>query len=129
MDVSTKSTAMKEKHPNRRLLLVNADPLLRWSIREYVGRQYEVVAADSKEDALEALKGSPFDAIVVSNGVSESGIRQLESTAMSRCPNVLRVRLTIGSPSDSRDPSVTLLEKPFTLSALGAALKMDDAAD
>jgi DNA-binding NtrC family response regulator len=52
----------------RRVLVVDDEPLIRWSIAETLGsRGYTVIEAGTAEDALRALSGSelPFDVVVL----------------------------------------------------------------
>lgn len=117
--------AAQKRTKHRTLLLVNVDPLLEWSIRQFVAGRYEVVTVVTRDQALEAIRSEELDAIVVSDGLSDSGVRQIESEALTHSPNILRIRLTIGTPDFGEESEVVFLEKPFDMTALGAALQLN----
>jgi DNA-binding NtrC family response regulator len=109
------------KRAKRSLLLVDPDPLLRWSIETHLQRWFELVAAENHDDALLRLGAARFDAMIVS---AEFGALTgaIEAEARRRNPDVKIVRLTTRNMSPSASAPIANLEKPFRLEALSQIL-------
>ncbi len=103
------------------LLLVDPDPLLRWSIETHLHQWFDVVAAADAKDALASLRDTRYDAMILCAELGES-IRQMEAEARVRNENVKIVRLTTANDPACTDGSVVYLEKPFRLEALARIL-------
>jgi DNA-binding response OmpR family regulator len=111
----------KESGTRRSLLLVDPDPLLRWSIQAHLSAWFSVDAVASATEAESMLRQKRFDAIVLS--ASPAGLSQRLEAAARRCnPTVRIVRLVTDRQVRREDASVAYLEKPFRLDALAHAL-------
>lgn len=108
---------------NRRsLLLIDADPLLRWSIVTYLRKAFDMQVAKSLDEGRELLLRQRFDAVILSNGCSAKTIRELEALAKQQNEKVRIVRLTTGMEDGAKEPGIKFLEKPFELISLSKAL-------
>lgn len=99
------------------LLLVDPDPLLRWSVETHLRDSFEVTAVAALEQAIRMLAARAFDSIVLSIALGDSGASLVEA-ARSVNPHVRIVWLTAGDEPLKRDPSAVYIEKPFRLTAL-----------
>lgn len=78
----------------RRLLIVDDEPDMLDFLDRVFRREYEVVRAQSVEEALRLLEGAPFDVIVTDRRMPRrSGLELLEAAAAKQ-PAALRVLLT-----------------------------------
>jgi DNA-binding NtrC family response regulator len=134
--------AMKSKraaHPNRRekpgrarqrgrVLLLEPDHLTRWSVTTYLCRWFAVETVESSEDAARLVRDEPFDALVLSDRVSDSEVANLLRSAADRNPQVKTVRtVTAMSEPVAEQASMFQLEKPFQLSRLAQLLGVAEA--
>ncbi|MBI4717967.1 MAG: hypothetical protein HY763_09205 [Planctomycetes bacterium] len=102
----------------RRLLIVEPEPLLRWSLVTYLRRWFEVFAVDSDAAAQRVLDEQSVDAVVVSDQLSDKDVEEIEAHARSRNTGTRVVRTVI-----SRREGVTpWIEKPFDLAELAVLL-------
>jgi DNA-binding response OmpR family regulator len=112
-----------------RLLIVEPDPLTRWSMSTYLKRWFEVTTADSADMAGGLLEGKALEAIVVTGELPEDQFRSIEQRARHRNPDVITVRTV----TDLADSDAALadgekpLEKPFELAQLARLLGVSDA--
>lgn len=108
---------------NRRsLLLINADPLLRWSIVTYLRKEFDMQIAESLDEGRALLMRQRFDAVILSNGFRAKTIRELQALAKLQNEKVRIVRLTTGMEYGAKEPGIEFLEKPFELTSLSRAL-------
>lgn len=84
----------------RRLLLVEPDNLMRWSLVAYLSRWFDVTSTDSIEAARQLLENQKLEAIVVSDAISSQAAAELEAQAIRRHPGARLVR-TVTGVSDS----------------------------
>ena len=103
------------------MLLVDPDPLLRWSVETHLHQWFDVVAAANPKDALARLRNSRFETIILTAAM-EGPMRDMEAEARVRNKNVKIVRLTTEGRRARADGSVVSLEKPFRLEALAEIL-------
>lgn len=106
----------------RFLLLIDADPLLRWSIVTYLRKAFDIHVAETLQDGRRLLMQQRFDAVVLSNEYGAKAIRELESLAKRQNEQVTIVRLITGAEEQSQEPGIQYLEKPFELAFLSNAL-------
>lgn len=99
------------------LLLVDPDPLLRWSVETHLRGTFDVVAVATPEQAESLAAQRSFDAVVLSAALAVSA-RPLVASVRASNPRVRIVWLTTGNESARRDPTAAYIEKPFRLSAL-----------
>lgn len=109
------------EYERKSLLLVDPDPLLRWSIETHLHQWFDVVAAANPKDALASLRNTRYDAMILCAELGGS-MREMEAEARVRNKNVKIVRLTTANDPVCTDGSVVYLEKPFRLEALAQIL-------
>lgn len=106
----------------KRLLVVDADRLTRWSVESYLSDAFVVESAATVEDASRRLTEGRYDAVVVAEDLGAGGASEVEHLARERNAEVTVVR-TVVEPCRGREESgVTRLEKPFDLARLAAML-------
>ena len=112
------------QHPHLvRVLIVEPEALVRWSLVTYLSKWFEVLAADSRSVADRILDDQQIDAIVVSDDLSDRAAECVEAHARLRNPATRVVRTVTGPPSDkASDGATPQLEKPFDLSRLASLL-------
>ena len=112
-----------------RLLIVEPDPLTRWSMSTYLKRWFEVMTAASFDEAGGLLEASTLEALVVTDGLPADQSRSIGQRARHRNPDVITVRTVTELPaSDARLANgEKLLEKPFELARLARLLGVPEA--
>ncbi len=108
------------------MLLVEFDPLLRWSTTTYLNRWYEVHAVDTLEAGHQLLSEHRFDAIVLSSDSRGTAIPELEAMARSQNQDVRIIHLITGIEEGATDPGIQCIEKPFEFESLSKALRIKD---
>ncbi len=109
--------------PDKTLLVVDADPLLQWSLAAYLGRWFEVISTDSEADACRVIEDRPVDAVVVSDDLDGGAADKIEARAFQRNPSTRIVRTITNPSSGGSSPCETRrIEKPFRLSQLAELL-------
>jgi len=132
------STAKSKRHgrrtsvatapPVRTVLIVEPEALLRWSLVTYLGRWFQVFAADSVSAADRLLDEQPIDAAVLSDDLPDGGADQIERHLRIRNPTPCVVRTSTRPATGSGTSQTTArLEKPFDLTALANLLKTKDS--
>ena len=113
--------------PARRLLVVEPEDLVRWSLATYLAKWFTVDCVDCRAKADRILNERSVDAVVVSDDLSNDAVQAIEARARSRNPSV-RVVCTVTNPShENESTSDTLrVEKPFALSQLASMLGVTD---
>jgi len=106
------------------LLLIDPDPLLRWSVATHLQEKFDVTGAESTETGQRFLQVRAFDAVVLSDACGVEAMRRLEEAAQSTNEAVTIVRLISGVVNRPPKASVRYvdIEKPFELSSLSRAL-------
>jgi|GEM_PF-1252573 DNA-binding NtrC family response regulator len=122
--VMAKTTKKATRKPQRgRVLLLEPDHLTRWSITTYLCRWFAVETVESSEDAARLVSDEPFDALVLSDRVSDGEVATLHSFAAGQNPRVKTVRtVTAASEPTTAQTSLVQLEKPFQLAQLAQLL-------
>ena len=110
------------------LLVVEPEPLLRWSLTTYLGKWFQVFAAESRSAADPVLQGHAIDAVILSDDLDGGDADELEKFVRSRKPSACVIR-TISRPSRTSvgAPETICLEKPFELARLAGFLGVQDA--
>jgi len=105
------------------LLVVEPEPLLRWSLATYLKRWFHVFPVDSTRAADQILDDRAIDAVIVSEDLTDHGADEVEAHARARNARARVVR-TLTRPPDHEPPKrgTVCLEKPFELSALAILL-------
>lgn len=106
----------------RRLLIVDPNPLTRWSISTYLSNWFEVAGTDNAADADRLLSTAGVDALIISDVIPWRAAQEVGRHARMNNPRVTTVRTTTQT-----DPSMVLsewtcIEKPFELTELALLL-------
>ena len=117
--IQAKGTAPRAR---KSLLLIDADPLLRWSIETHLRSAFDIQVAETLDEGRGLLKRQRFNAVILSNGYRAKAIRELSALATLRRDDVTIVRLITDVADKSQEPGITFLEKPFELASLSNAL-------
>ena len=112
-----------------RILVVDDEKLIRWSLGERLTRSgYDVAAAESGEEALDKLRGGPADVMLLD--VRLPGIDGLDTLrrALAMQPELIVLMMSAHSTVDiavegMRRGAIDFLVKPFALGALDVAVK------
>ncbi len=114
--------------PSARVLVVDDEKLIRWSVAERLQRDgYEVVSAESGEQALELLAASPPDLMLLDVRLPGiDGVQTLQR-ALSIHPDLAVLMMSAHSTVDiavdaMKHGAVDFLVKPFPFQALDAAV-------
>ena len=108
---------------HRTLLVVDADPLLRWSLVEYLSRWFDVVPTDSEPVAHHLLDGRCVDALIVSDDLLGRAADEIVAHTLERNASACVVRTVTQSRNEPCERVGTcLLEKPFRLHELAELL-------
>jgi DNA-binding NtrC family response regulator len=110
-----------------RLLLVETDRLIRWSLSTYLQRWFAVDATASAAAAVRLLSKHPRQAVIVSDQMPSEAVDAIARAAHAANPAVRTVLLAAGD-AEPRDPGLltTRIEKPFALSDLARLLGVSD---
>jgi len=110
----------------RRILLVDPDGLLRWSVQTYFARWFDVVAVGTIADATSALDVGAAEILVASEDLEAEQIARLESQARRLNARVQLVRIgTRLADRRSRYSNPRYLEKPNILPQLAEVLGVE----
>lgn len=134
----------------RKLLIIEPDTLLRWSIMSYLKSWFDVILADSAPHAREWLTHMDVDAMVVSGELPTKTLEQLYewSDSGERCRGMI-VTITSAEPAsrngdanrntivyrkwrtlpNGQDQSIQFIEKPFKLRDLANLLGVSEQYD
>lgn len=110
-----------------RLLVVEPEALVRWSLTTYLGRWFTVFAVESQRAADQILDDEAIDALVVSDDLQGRTSQAVVSHARARNPRVVVVRTMSGPDDATTTPTdnAICLEKPFDLSILATHFGAD----
>jgi len=112
----------------RRILIVEPEELVRWSLVTYLTRWFAVYSAAAESTAHRVLDSDIMDAVVISDDLKQPGVEEIESHALDRNPAVQLVRMvTARPPAPPADGRTSHLEKPFQLARLAELLGIQDA--
>ena len=117
-----------------RILVVDDEKLIRWSVSERLQRDgYEVLAAETGEQALELVGGTPPDVMLLDVKLPGiDGVATLQR-ALALHPEVAVLMMSAHSTVDvaveaMKHGALDFLVKPFQLNALVAAVERVKAA-
>lgn len=105
------------------LLIVEPEPLLRWSLANYLSKWFDVFPVDTQEAADRILDDHPVNAAVLSDALPHESVCALSAHVREQradaeiVQTVTSVRAALIS-----DASTKLIEKPFELSRLAHLL-------
>ena len=106
-----------------RLLIVEPEPLLQWSLGTYLSRWFEVFVVESAATAQALLDERPADALIVSDELPDHAAEKVETWARLRNCSVAVIRTVTDSTDEPALPANTRqLEKPFDLAQLASFL-------
>ena len=115
--------------PSARILVVDDEKLIRWSVSERLQRSgYEVLTAESGEQALESIAASPPDLVLLDVKLPGiDGVQALQR-ALALHPEMAVVMMSAHSTVDvaveaMKHGAVDFLVKPFPFQALDAAVE------
>jgi DNA-binding NtrC family response regulator len=115
--------------PAARVLVVDDEKLIRWSVAERLQRDgYEVLSAESGEQALELLSGAPPDLMLLDVRLPGiDGVQTLQR-ALALQPDLAVLMMSAHSTVDiavdaMKHGAVDFLVKPFPFQALDAAVE------
>ena len=112
-----------KKSPSPTVLVVDAEPLVCWSVAEVLGeRGYEVTEAHDAASAMRAFS-HPTDVVLLDVGSTDSGDLRVLSAIHQLSPATPVILMTAyGSPDllaeARRLGAFTVIDKPFEMSAL-----------
>lgn len=90
-------TRARAAPPGRgRVLIVEADTLMRWSMMAYLERWFDVLLTDTVDAAHQLLDRDAVSALIVSDELPDDGARQLEAHARRLNPAMRIVRTGTG---------------------------------
>ena len=112
---------MAEKSPSLRVLIVDDEPLIRWSLAETLEDAGHAVAeAGSAETAVEVLTGGagPFDVVLLDYRLPDSNDLNLLATIRQRSPRSAVIMMTAyGTPEVAQGAlalgAYRIVPKPF----------------
>jgi DNA-binding response OmpR family regulator len=113
-----------------RVLIIEPDPLTRWSMSTYLKRWFDVTTAESAEAANPLLGPSALAALILADELPGERCRSIEHLARQRNPALITVHTVTGVARGAAHPSDegrTWLEKPFELACLARLLGVPDA--
>lgn len=117
-----------ESAPSRPyIVVVEPDPLMRWSIETFLNERFEVRTASTVAEACAVVgRVSPW-AVVVADPMPDGGADAIIRAALQANPRA-RVICTVAGPRPGTDPAarhpagVRVIEKPFLLDSLAEML-------
>jgi hypothetical protein len=115
--------------PRGRLLIIEPDPLTRWSMSTYLKRWFEVVALDSVEAADQLHSAGSVAALIIADELPAEQSRFVEQQARRRNPDLITVHTVteVAREAASPDEAERRLEKPFELASLARLLGVPEA--
>ena len=110
-----------EKPAPLAILVVDDEPLIRWSLREALrGRGHEVATAGTGAEALNAVTADPkhFDVVVLDYRLPDRQDLSLLDDVLAAAPNVAVLMMTAFADDDMRTRAVArgvraVVDKPF----------------
>jgi DNA-binding NtrC family response regulator len=119
------STAPAEKVRTRRVLVVDDEPLIRWSLGEgLIKAGYEVAEAGDARGALHALQfNGSFDAVLLDLRLPDSADLALLAKIRAYAPDLPVIMMTAYGSPETRDEALKLgarevISKPFDLNLM-----------
>ena len=113
--------------PVRRVLVVDDEPLIRWSLAEtFADMGHVAVEAGDGASALQALNaGDPFDAIVLDYRLPDSNDLNLLASIRQRAPQTPVIMMTAFGTLEVTSGAITLgayrvVSKPFEMHDMAA---------
>lgn len=105
------------------LLIVEPEPLLRWSLATYLSKWFDVFPVESREAADRILDDHRVDAAVLSDALPQESVRALSEHVWEQRADAEIVQ-TVTSLRAASPPDATtmLIEKPFELARLARLL-------
>lgn len=109
--------------PLDRLLILEPEDLVRWSLATYLAKWFDICTAESQNTAFEILDRVGIDALVVSDDLSGRSTDRVVARARELNPRIRIVRTVSGPPSGELAAHPTpCIEKPFQLARLATLL-------
>ena len=110
-----------------RLLVIEPDPLLRWSLTTYFSRWYEVCEAQDEAVAQGVIQQGGIDALIVADALGDAANRLVTSAKEGNA--VVAVIRTVTRLPDAMhaEDGIHFVEKPFQLSRLAELLGITSA--
>ena len=117
---------MARNSPDHRVLVVDDEPLIRWSLAETLSdRGYEVVEAADGRAAVRAVSASPFDVVLLDIRLPDSSDLTLLSRLRLLAPDARVILMTAHGTPEVVQKALDLgafrvVSKPFEMSELAA---------
>ena len=125
----------EKKSPSVRVLVVDDEPLIRWSVVEtLIDQGFEVVEAPDGRAAVSALDGGPgFDVVLLDFRLPDSNDLTLLSTIRRQSPRSQIILMTAyGTPEVTKGAldlgAFRVVSKPFEMSDMAALVAQARAA-
>jgi len=114
---------MNAKNEQQRptVLVMEPDPLLRWSLTTYLGRSFTVLAVESLEAGREVAGKRLIDAILASDDLTREA-KILHGLIRKSNPAVIAIRMVARACGGEVPSEIVPIEKPFELPALAELL-------
>lgn len=114
---------MDRKIGDRRpvVLVLERDPLLRWSLTTFLGRFFTVLAVESLEDGRRWVRSGFVDAVVASDDLAQEA-RILLGLIRKSNPAAIAIGMVVAASGGDVASDVVRIEKPFELPLLAALL-------
>jgi len=110
-----------------RILLVERDELVRWSIGKFMQRWFAIESIESPNWVEQLAKPPRICGLILSDEVSAIEAAAIQELVRRRLPDVRTVRMTTGTQeADGLADGTVYLEKPFELSELARVLGVPD---
>jgi two-component system response regulator AtoC len=115
------SAVMMKNSPLLRVLVVDDEPLIRWSLAETLTEMGHVaVEAGDGASALRALDAQPFDAVVLDYRLPDSNDLNLLATIRRRAPQAALIMMTAFGTTEVTNGAIELgayrvVAKPFEM--------------
>ena len=118
-----------ENTPRTRVLIVDDEPLIRWSLAETLAdRGCDVAEAGDAQGALNAMKSDGFDVVLLDFQLPDSNDLLLLARLRAMAPEARIVLMTAFNTADMRQQALALgafsvIGKPFEVSELAALVR------
>jgi DNA-binding NtrC family response regulator len=108
------------------VLIVDPDPLLRWSVATYLSRWFDVVPVESAVAAARALGRRRIDVVLVSDTLLQGGGELVERATLANNAAATVVHMVANVPRAPSETRGRCIEKPFQLPTLARLLGIED---
>lgn len=104
------------------VLIVEPDPLLRWSVTTYLSQWFAVLPADTVTAAAAALDAHRVEVVLISDLLPERSRQMVEASVLHANPEAAVIYMVTSLPRRGVGGKMRCIEKPFQLAALARLL-------